>query len=108
MVTRTYVTLAALTTIATTLDIVSPLHLYLNTTTIVHKVRAAAPMGDDRCSGPTADRRPPLPQYEFHRLFTNFLFFGTLGLDSAFNLYILYRYSEYLESSPKVGWCWCC
>ena len=54
VVTRTYMTMAFMTTLACTLEIITPLSLYLNTNLIYSK-------------------------YQVWRLLTNFLFFGNFG-----------------------------
>lgn len=37
------------------------------------------------------------------RLFSNFLFFGTLGIDFVFHMYFLCRYSRLLEENSFRG-----
>lgn len=78
IITRTYTTLALITTIACTLDIVNPLNLYLNTTLIVEKLQV-------------------------WRLLTNFLYFGNFGLDFFFHIFFLVRYSRNLEDGCFRG-----
>lgn len=72
VVTRTYMTMAFMTTLACSLDIITPLSLYLNTNLIYSK-------------------------YQAWRLVTNFLFFGNFGIDFLFQMFFLYRYARSLE-----------
>ena len=72
VVTRTYMTMAFMTTLACSLEIITPLSLYLNTNLIYSK-------------------------YQVWRLLTNFLFFGNFGIDFLFHLFFLYRYARSLE-----------
>lgn len=73
VVTRTWATLAALTTFACQFDLVSPFVLYYNPALIV--------------SG------------EVWRLVTSFLFFGLFGFEFIFHMYFLIHYSRELEAS---------
>lgn len=72
VVTRTYITLAGLTTVACSFEVITPLSLYLNTKLIWEKGQV-------------------------WRLVTNFLFFGVFGMDFVFHIFFLYRYSRSLE-----------
>eukprot|EP01024_Parvocaulis_polyphysoides_P069194 TRINITY_DN8460_c0_g1_i14.p1 TRINITY_DN8460_c0_g1~~TRINITY_DN8460_c0_g1_i14.p1 ORF type:complete len:263 (-),score=23.63 TRINITY_DN8460_c0_g1_i14:445-1233(-) len=78
IITRCYTTLAVATTFACTLEIVTPLQLYFNSRLIFQK-------------------------YELWRLFTNFLFFGNLGIDFFFHMFFLVRYSKALEEGSFRG-----
>ena len=78
VVSRAYLTLSFLTTAACALDLVSPFSLYFNYTLIVEKAQV-------------------------WRLFSNFLFFGTLGIDFVFHMYFLCRYSRLLEENSFRG-----
>jgi Derlin-2/3 len=76
-VTRTYVTLAVLTTLGCALEVVSPLKLYLSWTRI------------------------PVQPW---RLLTNFTFFGpSISLDFIFHVFFLARYSRLLEETTFRG-----
>lgn len=72
VVTRTYLTLALLTSAACHFDFISPLHLYFNPVAITQK-------------------------YQLWRLLTSFLFFGSFGLDFVFHMFFLVRYCRMLE-----------
>lgn len=78
VVSRTYLALSFLTTAACALDLVSPFALYFNYKLIFQNG-------------------------EVWRLFTNFLFFGTFGLDFLFHMYFLVRYSRLLEENSFRG-----
>ncbi|KAA8499609.1 Derlin-2 [Porphyridium purpureum] len=77
-ITRTYVGLSVLTTVACALDLVSPLKLYLNWSAVFRRMQV-------------------------WRVFTNFFFFGSFGLDFVFHMYFLYRYSKLLEFNSFRG-----
>ena len=66
IVTRTYVTGAILVTASCSLDLVSPFSLYFNLFLVVTKLQV-------------------------WRLFTNFFFFGALGIDFLFHMFFLAR-----------------
>lgn len=72
VITRAYTTACILTTIAVQLDLVSPFQLYFNPDLIIHR-------------------------YQFWRLLTTFLFFGTFGFNFLFNIIFTYRYCRMLE-----------
>lgn len=72
LVTRAYTTACILTTIAVQLDIVSPFQLYFNPDLIFWR-------------------------YQFWRLLTTFLFFGSFGFNFLFNIIFTYRYCRMLE-----------
>ncbi|XP_071445838.1 derlin-2 [Hetaerina americana] len=72
VVTRAYTTACVITTLAVQLDFVSPFQLYFNPILIVK-------------------------QYQFWRLITAFLFFGTVGFNFFFNIIFTYRYCRMLE-----------
>ncbi|XP_011309023.1 derlin-2 [Fopius arisanus] len=78
VVTRAYTTACVLTTLAVQLDLVSPFQLYFNPILIVH-------------------------QYQFWRLITTFLYFGTVGFNFFFNMIFTYRYCRMLEEGPFRG-----
>jgi len=77
-VTRTYITLAVLTTAAVGLDQISPYKLYINWDSVV-RLR------------------------QFWRLATAFLYFGSFGLDFLFHMFFLYRYCKLLELNAFRG-----
>ncbi|RWS08241.1 derlin-2-like protein [Dinothrombium tinctorium] len=77
-ITRAYTTACVLTTLAVQLDIVSPFQLYFNPAAIFHR-------------------------YEIWRLFTSFLFFGSVGFNFLFNLIFTYRYCRMLEEGSFRG-----
>jgi len=78
IVSRTYFTLAFLTTACCALEIVSPLTLYFNYKLIFEKGQV-------------------------WRLVTNFMFFGMISLDFLFHLYFLVRYCRLLEENSFRG-----
>jgi Derlin-2/3 len=78
IVTRTYVTLAFLTTAGCALEIITPFNVYFNTKLIIDK-------------------------WEVWRLFTNFLYFGNLGLDFVFHMFFLIKYCKSLEEGSFRG-----
>mmetsp|Transcript_19252 Transcript_19252/g.28418 ORF Transcript_19252/g.28418 Transcript_19252/m.28418 type:complete len:232 (-) Transcript_19252:110-805(-) len=71
-VSKTYLSLVCATTALTALDVITPFQLYINWTMIIE-------------------------DFEIWRIFTNFLFFGNLGLNFLFHLYFLVRYCRLLE-----------
>lgn len=77
-ITRTYVTLAVVTTGAVALDVVSPYKLYLNWDLVIRYGNV-------------------------WRMCTNFLFFGHLSLDFLFHMFFLYRYCKMLETQSFRG-----
>jgi Derlin-2/3 len=77
-VTRTYVSLAVVTTAAVALEVITPLKLYLNWHLVLQRAHV-------------------------WRLATNFFFFGNLGLDFLFHMFFLYRYSKMLEINSFRG-----
>ncbi|KAG1673089.1 hypothetical protein FOA52_013159 [Chlamydomonas sp. UWO 241] len=76
-VTRAYVSLALATSGACTLEIISPLNLYLNPRLIM--------------AG------------EVWRVATNFLYFGALGIDLVFHMFFLLKYCKSLEEGSFRG-----
>lgn len=70
-VTRAYLVLSFLTTIGCSLDVISTMQLYYNPRLIW--------------------------QGEVWRLFTNFFYFGTLGVDFVFQMFLLVKYCRSLE-----------
>jgi len=78
VVSRLYLTASFLTTAACALDLVSPFSLYFNYKLIFEKGQV-------------------------WRLVTNFIFFGTFGLDFLFHMYFLVRYSRLLEDNSFRG-----
>eukprot|EP00180_Rhodochaete_pulchella_P003904 Plantae.Rhodophyta-Rhodochaete_pulchella.ctg713.p1 GENE.Plantae.Rhodophyta-Rhodochaete_pulchella.ctg713~~Plantae.Rhodophyta-Rhodochaete_pulchella.ctg713.p1 ORF type:complete len:286 (-),score=42.18 Plantae.Rhodophyta-Rhodochaete_pulchella.ctg713:678-1454(-) len=78
-VTRTYVTIAVLTTTACALDMVERLKLHMDWQSVIYR-------------------------YQFWRIFTNFFFFGeTLHIQFVFKMFFLYRYSKLLEINSFRG-----
>ncbi len=77
-ITRTYVSLAVVTTAAVALDVVTPYKLYLNWELVVRHAHV-------------------------WRVATNFLFFGNLSLDFLFHMFFLYRYCKMLETHSFRG-----
>ena len=77
-ITRTYVSLAVVTTAAVALDVVTPYKLYLNWDLVVRHAHV-------------------------WRVATNFLFFGNLSLDFLFHMFFLYRYCKMLETHSFRG-----
>ena len=73
-ITRVYMTLCVLTTLAVQLDIISPLDIFLEFNAV-------------------------FKNYEFHRLLTTFLFFGYFDINFIFHMYFLYRHSSMLEEN---------
>lgn len=71
-VTRGYVSLCVITTAACALEIITPFNIYFNAKLIWQ-------------------------QHEYWRLFTNFFYFGSLGLDFFFHMFFLVKYSKSLE-----------
>lgn len=78
VVTRAYTTACVITTIAVQLELVSPFQLYFNPILI-------------------------FKQYQFWRLITTFLFFGTIGFNFLFNIIFTYRYCRMLEEGSFRG-----
>eukprot|EP00697_Spironema_sp_BW2_P000940 gnl/Spiro4/11286_TR5949_c0_g1_i1.p1 gnl/Spiro4/11286_TR5949_c0_g1~~gnl/Spiro4/11286_TR5949_c0_g1_i1.p1 ORF type:complete len:249 (-),score=56.65 gnl/Spiro4/11286_TR5949_c0_g1_i1:104-793(-) len=71
-VTRVYLTLSVITTVACSMDLVTPFNLYFNSSLIFKK-------------------------YELWRLLTNFFFFGYFGLDFIFHMFFFTRFCRSLE-----------
>merc|ERR1712023_124184 len=78
VVTRTYLTLAFLTTVGCALELISPYTVYFN-------------------------RRLTLEKMQLWRLVTNFFFFGALGIDFLFHMFFLARYCRLLEEGSFRG-----
>jgi Derlin-2/3 len=72
VVTRVYFTACSVATVACALDVITPFHLYYNH----HAIWQGG---------------------QFWRLVTNFLFFGSWGVDFLFHMYFLIRYCRSLE-----------
>jgi len=77
-ITRTYVTGAILVTASCSLELVSPFSLYFNMRLVFLKL-------------------------QLWRLFTNFFFFGALGIDFLFHMFFLARYCRLLEEGSFRG-----
>uniref|UniRef100_A0A7S1U2U5 Derlin n=1 Tax=Phaeomonas parva TaxID=124430 RepID=A0A7S1U2U5_9STRA len=77
-VSRLYLTLSVLVTLACAVDLISPLTLYYNYSLISK-------------------------HFELWRLVSNFFFFGTFGLDFLFHMYFLMRYCRLLEDNEFRG-----
>ncbi|CAG0879276.1 unnamed protein product [Cyprideis torosa] len=77
-VTRAYSTACVLTTLAVQLELVSPFQLYFHPTLIWR-------------------------DFQYWRLFTTFLFFGTFGFNFFFNMIFTYRYCRMLEEGSFRG-----
>jgi hypothetical protein len=78
VVTRSYLTLSFLTTAGCALELISPFSVYYNSHLIFRK-------------------------YQVWRLFTNFFFFGSLGMDFVFHMFFLSRYCRLLEEGTFRG-----
>eukprot|EP00299_Pterocystis_sp_00344_P006659 c1860_g1_i2.p1 GENE.c1860_g1_i2~~c1860_g1_i2.p1 ORF type:complete len:228 (+),score=29.91 c1860_g1_i2:33-716(+) len=75
VITRTYLSLAMVTTVSCGIELISPFQLYLN----FHLI---------------------FTRFEFWRLVTNFCYFGKFGLDFLFHMFFLVRYCRMLEEGP--------
>eukprot|EP00899_Mesostigma_viride_P007631 jgi/Mesvir1/1686/Mv21148-RA.1 len=78
VITRSYLTLSFLTTAGCALELISPFSIYFNRSLIFSKL-------------------------QLWRLFTNFFFFGNLGLDFLFHMFFLVRYCKLLEEGSFRG-----
>lgn len=78
VITRTYVTLSFLTTAGCALEVITPFNVYFNAKLI-------------------------FKNGEVWRLFTNFFYFGSLGIDFVFHMFFLYRYCRSLEEGSFRG-----
>jgi Derlin-2/3 len=78
IITRIYATGAVLTTLLCQLNVISPFHLYFSFRQIVYNK-------------------------QYWRLFTNFFFFGSFGLDFIFYIFFLVRYCRMLEEGSFRG-----
>ena len=78
VITRSYVAIAILVTASCSLELVSPFSLYFNLKLIMFKL-------------------------QLWRLFTNFFFFGALGVDFLFHMFFLARYCRLLEEGSFRG-----
>ncbi|GLC36750.1 hypothetical protein PLESTB_000786800 [Pleodorina starrii] len=78
IVTRTYVTMAFLTTAGCALEIITPFNVYFNAKLVFKKL-------------------------QLWRLVTNFFFFGNLGLDFVFHMFFLIKYCKSLEEGSFRG-----
>ena len=78
VVTRSYLTLSFLTTAGCALELISPFSVYYNSHLIFRKG-------------------------QLWRLFTNFFFFGSLGMDFVFHMFFLSRYCRLLEEGTFRG-----
>ena len=77
-VTRSYVTGAIIVTASCSLDLISPFSLFFNLNLVFTKL-------------------------QLWRLFTNFFFFGALGVDFLFHMFFLARYCRLLEEGSFRG-----
>ena len=77
-ITRSYVAGAILVTASCSLELVSPFSLYFNMQLVFEKL-------------------------QLWRLFTNFFFFGALGVDFLFHMFFLARYCRLLEEGSFRG-----
>ncbi|PSC73867.1 Hydroxymethylglutaryl-mitochondrial isoform B [Micractinium conductrix] len=78
VITRGYASLCVVTTAACALEIITSFNIYFNSRLIWQK-------------------------HEYWRLFTNFFFFGSLGLDFFFHMFFLVKYSKSLEEGSFRG-----
>lgn len=78
IITRSYLTLAVLTTAGCALEIISPFSVYFNARLIFRK-------------------------FQLWRLVTNFFYFGNIGLDFLFHMFFLSRYCKLLEETSFRG-----
>jgi len=78
IITRSYLTLAFVTTALCALEIISPFSVYFNARLIFRK-------------------------FQLWRIFTNFFFFGHMGLDFLFHMFFLARYCRLLEEGSFRG-----
>ncbi|XP_075323301.1 derlin-3 [Odontesthes bonariensis] len=78
VVTRAYTTACVLTTAAVQLEVITPFQLYFNPDLIIRR-------------------------YQIWRLITSFLFFGSLGFTSVFNIICIYHYCRKLEEDCFRG-----
>lgn len=78
IITRSYLTLAFVTTALCALEIISPFSVYFNARLIFRKL-------------------------QLWRIFTNFFFFGHMGLDFLFHMFFLARYCRLLEEGSFRG-----
>eukprot|EP00217_Crustomastix_stigmatica_P014534 CAMPEP_0183801916 /NCGR_PEP_ID=MMETSP0803_2-20130417/29073_1 /TAXON_ID=195967 /ORGANISM="Crustomastix stigmata, Strain CCMP3273" /LENGTH=212 /DNA_ID=CAMNT_0026046647 /DNA_START=129 /DNA_END=763 /DNA_ORIENTATION=- len=78
IITRSYLTLCFVTTAGCALELISPFSVYFNAKLIFRK-------------------------FQVWRLFTNFFFFGSLGLDFVFHMFFLARYCRMLEEGCFRG-----
>lgn len=74
IITRCILTLSCVLSVLVTLDVISPLHLYLNY------------------------RQVWYPKYQVWRLFTHFFFFDRLSINFVLHMYFVYFYCTRLES----------
>eukprot|EP00475_Leptophrys_vorax_P030823 TRINITY_DN4646_c0_g1_i2.p1 TRINITY_DN4646_c0_g1~~TRINITY_DN4646_c0_g1_i2.p1 ORF type:complete len:185 (+),score=5.70 TRINITY_DN4646_c0_g1_i2:194-748(+) len=78
IITRSYLTLSFLTTAGCALEVISPFSVYFNANLIFKK-------------------------FQLWRLFTNFFFFGSIGIDFVFHMFFLCRYCKLLEETSFRG-----
>ncbi|CAI7839034.1 unnamed protein product [Closterium sp. NIES-54] len=78
IITRSYLTLSFLTTAGCALEVISPFSVYFNSNLIFKK-------------------------FQLWRLFTNFFFFGSIGIDFVFHMFFLCRYCKLLEETSFRG-----
>jgi Derlin-2/3 len=103
LVTRTYMTLCCLTTLAVQLEFVSPLQLYLNFNAIVHQYQVTTPPSSNAAAarlfmlldaprepGPLILAHSLVSCTQFWRLITNFLFFDYFNLNFVFHMFFTY------------------
>jgi len=72
VITRSYITMCCLTSLAITFKFITPFNLYLNFTLV-------------------------LEEYQFWRLVTNFCYFDAFGVNFCFHMHFLYMYFRRLE-----------
>eukprot|EP00761_Pharyngomonas_kirbyi_P012902 gb/GECH01012929.1/.p1 GENE.gb/GECH01012929.1/~~gb/GECH01012929.1/.p1 ORF type:complete len:240 (+),score=37.00 gb/GECH01012929.1/:1-720(+) len=78
IITRTYLTLTAITSLAVTFDVLTPFDLYLNFQNVYNN-------------------------FQLWRLITNFLFFDRVSINFVFHVYFLYHYCRRLEEHSFQG-----
>ncbi len=78
IITRIFLTLTVLASLAVTFDLLSPLHFYLNYTLV-------------------------FKNYEFWRLLTTFIYFDRISINFIFHVYFLYFYCRRLEEHSFHG-----
>lgn len=77
-ITKCYLVSSLATTVLVTFQLINPAHLYLDWSLIIHK-------------------------FQIWRLLTNLLFFGTFSMNMVFQLVLLVRYFNQIESQYYQG-----